>query len=342
MMKNIDISLWEPFELSSLFDIVKGTRLTKKQMKEGSINYVGASAYNNGITGLIGNSNHLHPGSTLTVCYNGSVGTTFYQPKPFWATDDVNVLYPKFKMNVYIGLFLVPIIQKEGQKYEYINKWQLKDMEHTEILLPVDNLGNPNWKYMNDYMEEISKLNKTRFKSLKDSLKQEKSVTDTLQWKEYEVGDLFDIVKPQVYHTKNVEESEDGIPYVVRSKFNNGVKYRVKKDNIDTSPAGVISFGSENPSFFYQSEEWCSGRDIYYIDTRGIDKWACKFLATCLQSLSYKYSYNYGLFPALLKKEVIKLPQDEYGNPDWNYMSLKMRSYQRKIAEKVKLLRLIK
>ena len=46
---------------------------------------------------------------------------------------------------------------------------------------------------------------------------------------------------------------ENGIPYVVRSKFNNGIKYLVKKThNIEVSPSGVISFGAENANFFYQ------------------------------------------------------------------------------------------
>ena len=49
-MKRIDIQDWKPFMLGSLFDIVKGSRLTKKDMKEGDIRYVGATAFNNGIT----------------------------------------------------------------------------------------------------------------------------------------------------------------------------------------------------------------------------------------------------------------------------------------------------
>ena len=40
----------------------------------------------------------------ITVCYNGSVGETFYQDQPFLASDDVNVLYPKFDMTKEIRL----------------------------------------------------------------------------------------------------------------------------------------------------------------------------------------------------------------------------------------------
>lgn len=90
----LDTSKWGIFRIGELFDIVKGSRLTKADMHEGSIRYVGASSFNNGITTYISNDEHLHPANTLTVCYNGSdIGRTFYQTDPYWATDDVNVLY---------------------------------------------------------------------------------------------------------------------------------------------------------------------------------------------------------------------------------------------------------
>jgi len=150
-----------------------------------------------------------------------------------------------------------------------------------------------------------------------------------IYWGEFRVGKLFKIHKPQVYHTYEVKEDFNGIPYVVRSKFNNGIKCRVHKNfGIVASPGGVISFGSENASFFYQAEEWCSGRDIYYIDTRGIPIKSCLFLITCLQTIVGRYSYNNGLFPELLKKEIIKLPINAKGDPDWVYMENYMRSLE--------------
>ncbi len=144
----------------------------------------------------------------------------------------------------------------------------------------------------------------------------------TKDWKEFVVGELFpSIVKPAVYHAHELEETVDGIPYVVRSKFNNGIKCRVKDTgSIRTSPKGVLSFGAENSSFFYQAERWCSGRDIYYVDTSNLSQNTCLFLASCFQVLAAKYEYNYGLFPDLLRKEVIKLPVDCEGAPDWTYM----------------------
>lgn len=151
----IDTENWGEFAMSELFDIVKGSRLTKAQRLEGPIRYVGATMFNNGVSQHIGNQEHVHPGNVLTVCYNGPVGTTFYQDEPFWATDDVNVLYPKFALTRNIGLFIAPIIQKVGAKYAYTDKWKLEDMKTSVLRLPITSEGVPFWESMDKYMDRL-------------------------------------------------------------------------------------------------------------------------------------------------------------------------------------------
>jgi len=155
--KEIDISQWRNFPISQLFDIVKGTRLTKKDMREGSIRFVGASAVNNGITAHIANDTDLHPAGIITVNYNGSVGVSFYQDEPFWASDDVNVLYPKFPLNREIAMFLIPIITKIGkERYEFIDKWKKEYMEKDTIKLPATNDGKPDFACMERTIKTLS------------------------------------------------------------------------------------------------------------------------------------------------------------------------------------------
>ncbi len=152
-MSKIDTSKWEPFQISTLFSVVKGTRLTKANMRDGGINFIGASAINNGITAHIANDEHIHPENTITVAYNGSVGEAFYQDKFFWASDDVNVLYPKFTLNKYIALFIIPVLKQTGRKYAFVDKWKKENMETDCILLPVDENHQPDFFYMESYMK---------------------------------------------------------------------------------------------------------------------------------------------------------------------------------------------
>ena len=331
-MSKIDISGWREFSIGELFNVQKGTRLTKQDMTAGTIRFIGASAVNNGITALIGNNTHLHPSNTITVSYNGSIGETFYQTEPFWASDDVNVLYPKFPMTKEIALFMLPIIKSVGKNYQFIDKWKKEDMESDVIKLPaMPRSGEPDYEYMENYIkQELAKVRLTLAELKSAKVRREK--ISCLNWREFSVGKLFkSIVKPDVLHTRQVRQSDVGIPYIVRSKFDNGIKFRVEKSpSMKVNPKGVITFGAENSSFFYQDEEFVSGRDIYYIDTREYSKECCIFLCAVLQTITEKYSYNYGLFPDLLKKESVKLPVDSSGNPDFAFME----NYVRKMLAK--------
>lgn len=142
-------------------------------------------------------------------------------------------------------------------------------------------------------------------------------------WKEFQVSDILDYQKPRVYHKRELISDADGVNYVTRTKFNNGVTDRVRSGNLEElelNPAGVISFGAENAKFFYQIEEFVSGRDIYYLETQSLTKNTALFLTTCLNSFTYKYSYNFGMFPEHVMAEEIKLPVSPSGRPDWDFM----------------------
>lgn len=326
-MAKIDTSKWKSVAIGSIFNVVKGTRLTKANMIPGLTRFIGSSAMNNGCTALIGNDKNIHPQNTITVCYNGSVGETFYQDEPFWASDDVNVLYPKFEMNKEIALFIVPLIKSASHKYTYIDKWKREDMIADKIKLPVCETGEIDWEFMESYMKNVLNESLKNIENIRQ-IENKRSKLNISEWKDFIIGDLFDkIVKPDVLHSRQVVECENGIPYVVRTKFNNGIKcYVQKKKNMNLSPGGVISFGAENATFFYQDRPFVSGRDIYYIDTQHLSAITCRFLTACLQPIARKYSYNNGLFPELLKKEIIKLPVCK-GNekPDWEYMEQYMQ-----------------
>lgn len=145
---------WKKFSLDSLFELKKGKRLTKADMTDGSIPYIGAIDSNNGISAYVG-QDAIHTGQTITVSYNGSVAEAFYQPEDFWATDDVNVLYPKFEMTAEIGLFLCTLIRKEKYRFNYGRKWHLERMKESIIRLPTVENGEPDWNFMKRYIKSL-------------------------------------------------------------------------------------------------------------------------------------------------------------------------------------------
>lgn len=151
----LDVKNWGSFKYIDLFDIRKGQRLTKARMLPGSIPFVGASDRFNGVTTFVGQVPN-HEGNTISVSYNGSVAEAFYQADPFWASDDVNILYGKaFELNPLIGLFICVMIRREKYRYSYGRKWHLDRMKQSTMMLPVDGIGKPDTVFMERYIKAL-------------------------------------------------------------------------------------------------------------------------------------------------------------------------------------------
>lgn len=152
----LNFDCWNEYKLGDLFDFSKGKRLTKAEMVPGTVNFLGAISENNGIREKIETDDCWEAGC-ITVNYNGSVGEAFYQDMPFWASDDVNVLYakPSWHMNPFVALFLVTVIRANKYRFSYGRKWTLEKMRDTIIRLPGGENGMPDFEYMERYMKSL-------------------------------------------------------------------------------------------------------------------------------------------------------------------------------------------
>ncbi len=169
---DLNIKEWKRFYLGRLFNIKKGKRLTSDDQEDGENIYIGAIDSNNGVANHI-KQNPIHDGNTISLSYNGSVGEAFYQPEPYWATDDVNALYSYYDgFNKYIGLFMAATIRQEKYRFSYGRKWTLENMKITDICLPIqrnkdgtpvidatkkysDDGFIPDWEFMENYIKSL-------------------------------------------------------------------------------------------------------------------------------------------------------------------------------------------
>lgn len=157
---SFDTTVWKWFQLGGedgLFDIRKGKRLTSEDQTDGNTPYIGAIDSNNGVSNLIGQS-PIHEGNTISLSYNGSVGEAFYQPLPYWATDDVNALYLRSEYGTLCpatGLFVCSVLKHDRYRYSYGRKWTLDNMNDTKIKLPATPDGKPDWQWMESYIKSL-------------------------------------------------------------------------------------------------------------------------------------------------------------------------------------------
>jgi hypothetical protein len=146
---------WNWFRIGDLFELKKGRRLTKAQMVQGLTPFIGAVDNNNGLTAFI-DREPIHDGNTITVNYNGNgVAEAFYQPRPFWCSDDVNVLYPKFRLTPAIALFIATVVRLERYRFNYGRKWHLERMRSAMIRLPSLDGKTPDWSCMEGYIKSL-------------------------------------------------------------------------------------------------------------------------------------------------------------------------------------------
>lgn len=338
-MRTIDISNWKAFAIADLFDVIKGTRLTRANMKAGSIRYIGASTFNNGITAYIANDEHLHPANTISVSYNGSVGVAFYQDEPFWASDDVNILYPKFPLTQNIALFLIPIIQRVGTQYAFIDKWKKEDMERDKIKLPVDKNGVPDFQYMETYIDLEIKKTQMFIQEIAAGLSKNRKHIEIQHWGPFRLGDLFDIVKGS--RLTKADMREGNIRYIGASSFNNGITAYIGNDE-QLHPANTLTVcynGSDIGRTFYQTEPYWATDDVNVLYPKfEMNESIALFFAPIIKCVGGLHEYDDKWKLDDMKKDVIKLPIKVDGTPDFAYMESYIQKTRTIAMERISIL----
>ena len=140
MYNHFDKANSKEFFLSDICNINSGVRLTKANMQDGNIPFIGATDSNNGITNFVSNTNASFDKNVLGVNYNGSVVENFYHPYSCVFSDDVKRVSFKNEQgqNKYCYMFLKQMILQQKEKYRYAYKFNGDRMARQKIMMPVD------------------------------------------------------------------------------------------------------------------------------------------------------------------------------------------------------------
>ena len=151
---DLNVCDWVKFNLFELFE-VKGSSTTSKrslqEMGNGIYPYITTSSLNNGTEGFY---NHYSEQGNVLVIDSAVKGSCSYQVLNFSASDHVEKLIPKFKLNKYNAMFLIGIISLECYRYSYGRKFNQTRIKQTEILLPTVN-NEPDWEFMERYIKSL-------------------------------------------------------------------------------------------------------------------------------------------------------------------------------------------
>lgn len=147
---------WGEFFLNEIFtEIQRGKRLKTADHKKGNQPYISSTGSNNGLDGYVGNKESVRIfKNCITLANSGSVGSCFYQPYSFVASDHVTKLENRtFSKSIY--LFISFIVSRLGEKYSFNREMNDTRIKREKIMLPINESNEPDYIFMENYMRYV-------------------------------------------------------------------------------------------------------------------------------------------------------------------------------------------
>ena len=245
-----------------------------------------------------------------TILIHSNNQNIIYLETPFYLKDGhgaTSVLQSE-KLNKTNQMFIIGAIDRVIKtKYSYNNKATKIELKNSIINLPIKN-GKIDFEFMESFIAELEAQRIAELEAfllaseLKDynlTNEEQKVLEDfengKLNWKEFNIGSLFDIDSyKKRFDANKVIISETGKPYVVRTSLNNGIRGFINEDEQYLNDGNTISFGQDTATMFYQEQPYFTGDKIKIVKSK--DKKFNKlnaqfFIATMTKSFS---SFSWG------------------------------------------------
>lgn len=147
---------WQPFYITSIFaKIERGKRLKKADQISGNVPYISSTALNNGVDGFIQASKGTRVfNDCISLANSGSVGSAFYEPFEFVASDHVTHLKTE-RFNKWIYLFLTVAIEKQKCNFNFNREINDSRVRQMKIMLPINSENHPDYEYMERYAKNM-------------------------------------------------------------------------------------------------------------------------------------------------------------------------------------------
>jgi hypothetical protein len=163
---------------------------------------------------------------------------------------------------------------------------------------------------------------------------------DISKWKEFVIGKnkdrdgLFVIEKPLA--RVQTKYFAGNVPFVASGNYNNGIQNYVEPEADETlDKGGCITVSPVDGSAFYQETDFLgrggAGSSIFILRNEKLNRYNAQFICTAIRIMFSKYVYNNMGTATKFKDDLIRLPANKNGEPDWCYMEQFMRE-----AEEVK------
>lgn len=340
-MKKIENIEWKDFQLLDLFTYKKGNQKNMNALSDGDTPLVSAKKIENGYKGFYKvDDDEIFEGGCITLNNDGDggAGLSYYQPSSFALDTHVTALYPIDNMTRNVMLFIACCISKQSILFGHGHSINTSRLEQLTIMLPCDSNGDtPDYGFMEDYMKQLERKLLMRYKNYLNNkslvFTETKSKIAKPQWGEFLIEDIGMIMSGQdIYDRERIEGKN---PYVTATALQNGIGYFVGNSN-ETLSEGCISV-NRNGSVgyaFYHPYKALFGNDTRRIVPNWKKRWANFFITRSITQQKDKYGYGLKLGTDRLKKQIIMLPVNKDGKPNYEYMERYMRNIEHRLLNR--------
>ena len=298
-------------KVEELFDIYQGNSFELINMTQNAfsdINFVARTSENNGVVAKVDLvQKEPFPAGLITVAVGGSVLSSFVQNKPFYTGFHVLVLKTKKEMSLEEKLFYCSAIKRNAYRYGFGRQ------------------ANKTLKYIN--LPELPawiKTYKIDYTPIQTHIEKKDIPFDVTNWKQFKISDLFECF---IAHSEDFGNATKGsIPFIGRSVNDNGLQGYVDTDKLNKGQCITIGMvGTMEP--YWQEKDFAASQNILMLYNKNLNKYSALFLTTMLKHIiKDKYSYNRPIQKEKFKNNLVKLPIDSQGNPDWLFMENYIKS----------------
>ena len=242
--------------------------------------------------------------------------------------------------------------------FEWTNKAGWEKVKKEKISLPTKD-GNIDFAFMETFIAELEAQRVVELEAqrkikleaylaitgLKDyTLTEEEEETlnslDKVQWKDFTIGDLFEIkTSKRRFDANKIQRSEEGHPYVVRTASNNGIKGFLKENEKYLNEGNTISFGQDTATMFYQKQPYFTGDKIKVLQCKytQFSKLNAIFIIPTLERAFSSFSWGSSSFNVKVIEETkITLPTKN-GTPDYDFMNTYISAIHKLVIKEVVL-----
>ncbi len=349
---------WGEFKITQLFKPMTVKRKIKGEdvSEKGIYPAYSSDIENNGIVGYYSKPEFIcDSNNPVYVVFGDHTKAMNIARNSFSVLDNVKVLRPYYE-STNVLLFVFSIWKKQIPNMGYKRHWGIA--KECLLRLPTKN-GTIDFAFMESFIaeleaERVQELEAERVQELEAYLKasgfdnyelsqeEENAIkaVDTVNWGEFLLGDLFEVVsyRKRFDSNKVTIVENGGHPYIVRQSTKNGKKGNIAEPVEYLNPGNTISFGQDTATMFYQEKPYFTGDKIKILKPKCAEfsKDNAQFFLSAMTKVFSTFAWGASMFNVeILKKQIVLLPIKNDGSIDFNFMETLISAIQKLVVKDV-------